>query len=76
MRKVSFSFPPEIVEELDRLRGTLSRNRFVLRLLERSLREGREEALHRITAQVYGDGAFASEEEQLVEAYGRVEPEP
>ena len=76
MQKVSFSFPPEIIDQLDRERGSLSRNRFVLRLLEHALREHQEKTLHRITAEVYGDGLFAREEERLAEDYVKVAPEP
>ncbi len=76
MQKVSFSFPPEIIDQLDRERGTLSRNQFVLRLLGRALREYQEQTLHRITAEVYGDGALAGEEERLAEDFFEVAPEP
>lgn len=76
MQKVSFSFPPEIIDLLDQERGSLSRNRFALRLLERALREHREETLHRLTAEVYGDARFAGEEERLAEAYASVAPDP
>ena len=69
MQKVSFSFPPEMVQELDSARGGLSRNQFVLRLLQRSLRDHRERQLSRITAEVYGDTAFAAEEEALAEDF-------
>ena len=75
MQKVSFSFPPEVIEQLDRERGTLSRNRFVLRLLESALREQQEKSLHRITAKVYGDSMFAQEEEQLAEDFFKAAPE-
>ncbi len=76
MQKVSFSFPIEIINELDRERGELSRNRFVLRLLEQSLRENREKKLRRIAAEVYGDARFADEEERTAEKYFKVAPEP
>ena len=59
MQKVSFSFPPEVIDQLDHERGTLSRNRFVLRLLKSALRERQEKSLHRITAKVYGGSLFA-----------------
>lgn len=75
MQKVSFSFPPEVIEQLDHERGTLSRNRFVLRLLKSALREQQEKSLHRITAKVYGDSMFAQEEEQLAEDYFKGAPE-
>ena len=76
MQKVSFSFPPEFIDQLDRERGKLSRNKFVLGLLEKALREHREKALHRITADVYSDENFAFEEEALAEDYAKVAPEP
>jgi hypothetical protein len=69
MQKVSFSFPPEVIDQLDHERGSLSRNRFVLRLLKRALREHQDKSLHRITAKVYGDRLFAQEEEQLAEDF-------
>ena len=75
MQKVSFSFPPEFVDQLDHERGTLSRNQFVLQLLKRALREHQERALHRITAEVYGDSLFAQEEEQLAEDFLEIAPE-
>ncbi len=75
MQKVSFSFPPEIIEQLDHERGALSRNKFVLRLLKRSLREQQERSLHRITAEVYGDNSFAREEERLAEDFFEAAPE-
>ncbi len=68
MQKVSFSFPPEFIDQLDRERGNLSRNKFVLGLLEK--------ALHRITAEVYSDENFALEEEELAEDYAKVAQEP
>ena len=76
MQKVSFSFPPEMIEQLDRERGTLSRNQFALRLLGRALREHQEQTLHRMTAEAYSDGAFAGEEERLAEDFFEVAPEP
>lgn len=76
MRKVSFSFPPEIVDQLDRERGPLSRNQFALRLLSRALREHQEQTLHRVTALAYGDAAFAREEEALAEHFFELAPEP
>jgi metal-responsive CopG/Arc/MetJ family transcriptional regulator len=75
MQKVSFSFPPEMIEQLDHERGTLSRNQFVLRLLRNALREDQERTLHRITAEVYGDLQFAQEEERLAEAFFEAAPE-
>lgn len=69
MQKVSFSFPPDVVREIDGARGSLSRNRFVLDMLTRALREHREQELHRITAEVYGDAEFASGEEALAESF-------
>ena len=69
MRKVSFSFPHDLVEELDRLRGETSRNHFVGALLDRALRDHRERELRRVTAEVYGDPDFAREEEQLAESF-------
>ena len=75
MQKVSFSFPPELIDQLDHERGTLSRNQFVLRLLRRALREQQERALHNITAEVYGDSLFAQEEERLAEDFFKVAPE-
>ncbi|OQY41553.1 MAG: hypothetical protein B6240_15065 [Desulfobacteraceae bacterium 4572_87] len=75
MQKVSFSFPPEVIDQLDHERGTLSRNQFVLRLLKSSLREQQERSLHRITAEVYGDGQFAQEEERLAEDFFKAAPE-
>lgn len=76
MRKVSFSFPPEMIDQLDRERGTLSRNQFALRLLARALREHQEQTLHCMTAEAYGDGAFACEEERLAEDFFEVAPGP
>ena len=75
MQKVSFSFPPEFIDQLDHARGTLSRNQFVLRLLRRALREQQESALHNITAEVYGDSLFVQEEERLAEEFLEVAPE-
>ena len=75
MQKVSFSFPPEVIDQLDYERGTLSRNQFVLRLLKSALRDQQEKSLHRITAEVYGDGLFAQEEEQLAEDFFKAAPE-
>jgi len=75
MQKVSFSFPPKVIEQLDHERGALSRNQFVLRLLRSALREHQEKALHRITAEVYGDSLFAEEEERLAEDFFEVAPE-
>ncbi len=75
MQKVSFSFPPEIVDQLDHQRGALSRNQFVLRLLRSALREQQERALHSITAEVYGDSLFAQEEERLAEDFFGISPE-
>jgi hypothetical protein len=75
MQKVSFSFPPEFIDQLDHERGTLSRNQFVLRLLKRALRDHQERALHDITAEVYGDSQFAQEEERLSEDFFEVAPE-
>jgi metal-responsive CopG/Arc/MetJ family transcriptional regulator len=75
MQKVSFSFPAEVIDQLDHERGTLSRNQFVLQLLRRALREQQERTLHRITAEVYGDHEFAEEEEALAEAFFEAAPE-
>ena len=75
MQRVSLSFPAQMVEELDRARGDVSRNQFVLRLLKRSLREYQEQELSRVTAEVYGDGTFASEEEALAEDFFSARPE-
>lgn len=75
MQKVSFSFPPEVIDQLDHERGPLSRNQFVLRLLRSALREQQERALHRITAEVYGDSLFAQEEERLAEDFFEAAPE-
>ena len=75
MQKVSFSFPPEFIDQLDHERGTLSRNQFVLRLLKRALRDHQERAFHDITAEVYGDSQFAQEEERLAEDFFEVAPE-
>ena len=75
MQKVSFSFPAEMVQELDSARGDVSRNQFVLRLLQRSLRDYQEQQLSRITAEVYGNSAFASEEEALAEDFFSARPE-
>ena len=75
MQKVSFSFPPEVIDQLDHERGSLSRNRFVLRLLKRALREHQDKSLHLITAKVYGDSLFAQEEEQLAEDFFKAAPE-
>lgn len=74
MQKVSFSFPAEFVDQLDGERGKLSRNRFVLRLLQGALREHQEKKLHEITARVYGDDAFAEKEEQLSEDFVNTAP--
>ena len=75
MQKVSFSFPAEFVDQLDQERGAISRNQYVLRLLKIALREQQEKALHGITAEVYGDGLFAQEEERLAEDFFEVAPE-
>ena len=75
MQKVSFSFPPEFIDQLDHERGTLSRNQFVLQLLRGALREHQEISLHSITAEVYGDSLFAQEEERLAEDFFYVSPE-
>jgi metal-responsive CopG/Arc/MetJ family transcriptional regulator len=75
MQKVSFSFPAEVIDQLDHERGMLSRNQFVLQLLRRALREHQESTLHRITAEVYGDREFAEEEERLAEAFFKAAPE-
>ncbi len=75
MQKVSFSFPPEVIAQIDHERGALSRNRFVLRLLKHALREQQERTLHRITAEVYGDSRFAQEEERLAEDFFETAPE-
>jgi hypothetical protein len=75
MQKVSFSFPPEFIDQLDQQRGTLSRNQYVLRLLRRALREQQEIAFHDITAEVYSDSLFAQEEERLAEDFFEVAPE-
>ena len=75
MQKVSFSFPPEFIDQLDHARGTLSRNQFVLRLLRRALREQQERTLYGITTEVYGDSLFAQEEERLAEDFFKVAPE-
>ena len=69
MQKVSFSFPPELVKELDRVRGSLSRNQFVLKLVAHALKEHEEDEFRRLTAEVYGDNAFAEEEERLAEDF-------
>ncbi len=76
MQKVSFSFPPEIIDQLDRERGTLSRNQFALSLLTRALREHEEKTLHRMTALAYDDADFAAEEERLAEDFFDLAPEP
>lgn len=76
MRKVSFTFPEELVERIDAERGSLSRNQFVSRLLQRVMDADRERQLSRITAEVYGDERFASEEHDLAEALLRIAPEP
>jgi len=75
MQKVSFSFPAEVIDQLDRERGALSRNQFVLRLLRGALRQHQEKALHRITSEVYDDSRFAQEEERLAEVYFEAAPE-
>jgi hypothetical protein len=75
MQKVSFSFPPEFIDQFDHARGTLSRNQFVFRLLKSVLREQQERTLHGITAKVYGDSLFAQEEERLTEDFFEVAPE-
>ena len=75
MQKVSFSFPPEMVTDLDKARGDLSRNQFVLRLLSRALRDRQEREFRRVTAEVYGDKGFAEQEEELTEDFLRVAPE-
>jgi len=43
-------------------------------LIRNALREHQEKALHRITAEVYGNGKFAQEEERLAEAYFETAP--
>lgn len=75
MRKVSFSFPDELVEGLDRARGATSRNRFVRGLLDRALGDHQERELHRITAEVYGEQGFAEEEERVAEEFFSGAPE-
>jgi metal-responsive CopG/Arc/MetJ family transcriptional regulator len=75
MQKVSFSFPPEFIDQLDHERGTLSRNQFVLRLLRSALRKQQERTLNGNTAAVYGDSPFAQEEERLAEDFFKVAPE-
>ncbi|MGD8296877.1 MAG: hypothetical protein PVG67_10830 [Desulfobacterales bacterium] len=75
MQKVSFSFPPEFIDQLDHERGTLSRIQFVLQLLRGALREHQERSLHTITAEVYGDSLFAQEEERLAEDFFEVAPD-
>ncbi len=75
MQKVSFSFPPELIYQLDHERGELSRNQFVLQLLNDAIRQYRDKELHRITAQVYADEQFADEEERLTEDFLEIAPE-
>ena len=75
MQKVSFSFPPELIDQLDQARGSLSRNQYVLRLLTSALREQQEKDLHSITAEVYGDSLFAQEEEGVAEDFFEIAPE-
>ena len=75
MQKVSFSFPAEVIDQLDHERGTLSRNQFVLRLLKAALREHQEREFHRITSEVYGDNQFAEEEERLAEDFFEAAPD-
>jgi len=75
MKKVSFSFPPELVEAIDTARGEMSRNQFVTRMLKETLREERERELARITQEVYSDSEFAAEEEELSEQFLRQAPE-
>ncbi len=75
MQKVSLSFPAQTVAAIDEARGEVSRNQFVLRLLSRALGEQRERALHRLTAEVYGEESFAAEEEQLAEQFFAATPE-
>ena len=61
MRKVSFAFPPDLVDSIDAARGDLSRNQFVTRILKQTLRADREAELARTTAEVYSDPAFAAD---------------
>ena len=75
MRKVSFSFPDELVDLIDRLRGEESRNRFIRGLLDRAVRDYEEKELRRLTAEVYGDADFAREEERLAEEFAANAPE-
>lgn len=75
MRKVSFSFPEDLVHRIDGRRGALSRNQFVLRLLNRVLDKKHERQMTRITAEVYDDESFAREESALSEDFLRVAPE-
>ncbi len=76
MRKVSFSFPEELVDRIDEQRGALSRSQFVSRILERVVNVKRERHLIRITAEAYGDEVFAREEADLAEAFLRIAPDP
>jgi metal-responsive CopG/Arc/MetJ family transcriptional regulator len=75
MRKLSFSMPEELVEEIDRERGEKSRNRFVGELIERALRDHQEREYRRITTEVYADASFAEEEERISEGFLDVAPE-
>ena len=75
MQKVSLSFPIQTVTAIDEARGEVSRNQFVLRLLAGALGELRKQSLHRLTAEVYAEEAFAAEEEQLAEQFFAASPE-
>ena len=76
MRRVSISFPPEVVQALDRARGSSSRSQFARRLLTRALKQHEEREYKRITTEVYGDATFAEEEERLAEDFMRESPSP
>lgn len=75
MQKVSFTFPPELVDSIDAARGELSRNQFVTELLKQTLRAKRERDLARATEAVYSDAAFAAEEVELTEQFVENSPE-
>jgi metal-responsive CopG/Arc/MetJ family transcriptional regulator len=75
MRKLSFSFPDDLVASIDRARGDTSRNRFVRDLLEESLGDLREREYRRLAMEAYGDPSFAKEEEEIAEQFFGAAPE-
>jgi len=75
MRKVSFSFPPDLVDAIDTARGDLSRNQFVARMLKENLKERREAELARIADEVYSTTNLAEEDRAISEDFLSIAPE-